>query len=175
MDRVDKTAEDFNNAVPYGEEAFMVLRAHLLVERELFEYVKWRIDNPELFDEISSNQAISGSTLILLAQALSLRDECPPVGPLFMKGKFWSTIKMLNKIRNKLAHTLTPNREQLEKQMIAFVEMAQGEKYDPKINLNQYFFAQARRLVALIANDRYPITQSGKYINEILKGREEDE
>ncbi|MDD5177172.1 MAG: hypothetical protein PHQ05_12195 [Sterolibacterium sp.] len=75
MELVDDAIRKFETVVPFGEEAFMVLRAHLLVEHHLFAYVSSRVADPEFMKEVESRYSPVGSGLglILLAQALTLQ------------------------------------------------------------------------------------------------------
>jgi hypothetical protein len=42
-DDIAESFEFFDKHVPHGHEAFMVLKAHLLIERRLHEFVEARI------------------------------------------------------------------------------------------------------------------------------------
>lgn len=177
MDRVDQVADDFNRNVPFSDDAFMVLRMHLLMERELRAYIKWRVENDVFFEELNNHHAISGGTLILLAQALSLRDEHAPVAPIAFRN-FWAALKMLNKMRNILMHQVSPDDSVIEKQMKTFIHDATsmlGSPFSENDNLRQQFYKSAKYLLAMLANDRYPITSDGRFSKLIHEGRGEEE
>jgi hypothetical protein len=172
VDRVDKIAEEFDRTVPFSDDAFMVLRMHLLMERELRVYIKWRIEDEKFFNELDAQ--ISGQTLILVAQALSLRDEYSPIAPLAIEG-FWGALKILNKMRNMLTHQLSPDDEAIEKQMVIFIQRASstlGTAFSGEENLKQQFHKAAKYLIAMLVNDRYPITSDGRFSEMIQEGRD---
>ncbi|MGZ8288207.1 MAG: hypothetical protein ACXW2U_07260 [Telluria sp.] len=78
MSEMEQDLKTFDVLVPHGEEAFMVLKAQLLAEHSVAQFVAARI--PALMSEIEhpNSPVRSGLALILLAEALSLRDEIPP-------------------------------------------------------------------------------------------------
>ena len=78
MDEIDQDIKTFEELVPHGEESFMVIKAHLLAEHSLVQYVIARV--PSMATEIQERNSPvrSGLGLIQLAQALSLRDEVEP-------------------------------------------------------------------------------------------------
>lgn len=156
MEPVDDALKKFEAVVPFGEEAFMVLRAHLLAEHHLFAYVSSRVADPEFMKEVESRYSPVGSGLglILLAQALSLRDEIPPA----CSDVLWPALKALNELRNRLAHELHPDQGGIVKKMNKFVQLAHGEPVAPGGNLNQTFYACAQMIVAYLAIDRQPLT-----------------
>jgi hypothetical protein len=81
----------------------LILKAHLLIEEELYNQLRSVFPNPQYFDQLSLNF----HRLILLGRALNTRrtDENEPVEHVEM---CWDAIEALNTIRNKLAHNLEP-------------------------------------------------------------------
>lgn len=156
MEFVDDALKQFGEVVPFGEEAFMVLRAHLIAEHHLFAYVRSRVVDPEFMKEVESRYSPVGSGLglILLAQALSLRDEVPPA----CNDVLWPALKALNELRNRLAHELHPDQDGLVKKMKKFIQLSLGESVPSGGNLNQLFYACAQMIVAYLAIDRQPFT-----------------
>lgn len=156
MELVDDAQKQFGVVVPFGEEAFMVLRAHLLAEHHLFAYVRSRVADPEFIKEVESRYSPVGSGLglILLAQALSLRDEVSPA----CSDVLWPALKVLNDLRNRLAHELHPDQAGVVKKMKKFIQLALGESVPSDGNLNQVFYACAQMIVAYLAIDRQPLT-----------------
>ena len=156
MDPIDEAVKTFNAVVPFGEEAFMVLKAHLLAEHHLSAYVGSRIGNPDFMKEVESRYSPVGSGLglVLLAQGLSLRDEVPPT----CSDVLWPALKELNELRNRLAHELSPNQGTVAKKMGQFIKLVSGTPCDEGSNLNQIFYACAQTVVAYLVIDRDPMT-----------------
>jgi hypothetical protein len=156
MSEVDRDLETFERIVPHGEEAFMVLKAQLLAEHSLAQYVIARV--PALAKEIEDRNSPvrSGLALILLAQALSLRDEIPPT----CSDILWSSLKALNSLRNDLAHQLYPNNDRVTSRMQEFVRLVSGEPVIPNENLNKSFRLCAQMVVGYLAIDRRPLALS---------------
>lgn len=156
MNEVDQDLEQFENLVPHGEEAFMVLKAQLLVEHSLAQYVAARIPSMVKDIEDRNSPLRSGLALVLLAQALSLRDEVPPA----CSEKLWPALKALNSLRNDLAHNLYPNTNKVISRMQEFVKLVSGEPVAPNENLNRSFRLCAQAVIGYLAIDRHPIAIS---------------
>lgn len=154
MNEVEQDFETFEKLVPHGEEAFMVLKAQLLAEHSLAQYVAARV--PTMAKEIEERNCPvrSGLPLILLAQALSLRDEIPPA----CSEKLWPALKALNSLRNDLAHNLYPNTDKITNRMQDFVKLVSGESVAPNENLNRSFRLCAQAVIGYLAIDRRPMT-----------------
>ena len=144
----------FEEIVPHGDESFMVLKAHLLAEHSLAQFVLARAPAFERELEDRNCPVRSGLALILLAQALSMLDEVPSANNDMM----WPALKALNSLRNDLAHNLYPNKEKLTARMQQFISLVIGGPVDSKRNLNQDFRVCAQTLVACLAIDRAPLT-----------------
>lgn len=154
MSELDKAQKTFEKLVPHGEESFMVLKAQLLAEHHVSEYVAARV--PSLASDIADHNSPvrSGLALILLAQALSLRDEIPPT----CSDVLWPALKALNTLRNELAHTLYPNNDRIVRRMKQFVETVSGQEVASGQNLNLAFWHAANLLVGYLAIDKQPLT-----------------
>lgn len=113
MNEVEQALEMFEKSWPHGEEAFIVLGAHLKAEHSLAQYVAARVPSMAKDIEDRNSPVRSGLALILLAQALSLRDEIPPA----CSEKLWPALKALNSLRNDLAHNLYPNTDKVVNRM----------------------------------------------------------
>jgi hypothetical protein len=156
VDEMNRDLKTFEEVVPYGEEAFMVLKAQLLAEHSLAQYVDSRV--PSLIKEVQDRNSPvrSGLALILLAQALSLRDEVPPT----CSETLWPALKALNTLRNDLAHNLYPNTDKVIGRMRDFVGIVLGEPLGSGENLNRQFYLCAKTVVGYLAIDRKPLTLS---------------
>lgn len=145
--------EAFDSLVPFGEAAYVVLRAQLIAEYSLTKYVAARV--PTLAEELDDRNSPlrSGLSLILLAQALSLRDEIPPS----CSDVLWPALKSLNVLRNDLAHQLYPNTDKIDSRMRNFVCIVSGEAVSSGENLNQLFRLAAKMVVSYLAIDCTPL------------------
>jgi hypothetical protein len=156
MTDINSATRIFDELVPYGDPAFMVLKAQLLAEHAVASFVVARV--PSFSDELeNANSPVrSGLALILLAQALSLRDEVPPT----CGDVLWPALKKLNALRNDLAHQLYPNPIKVEQKMSQFIELVSGSAVSAAdaINLNQQFRLAAQMLVGFLELDREPFT-----------------
>ena len=163
MDEIYQDFKMFEQLVPHGEESFMVLKAHLLAEHSLGQYVISRV--PSMAAEIQERNSPvrSGLALILLAEALSLRDEVEPT----CSGILWPALKTLNSLRNDLAHNLYPNTDKITNRMQEFVRIVGGEPTRSGENLNRSFRDCAQAVIGYLAIDRHPLTiQDTKIWNE---------
>ena len=153
MSDMEQDLKMFEELVPHGEESFMVLKAHLLAEHSLAQYVTTRV--PSIAKEIEdcNSPVRSGLALILLA-ALSLRDEIPPA----YSDKLWPALKALNTLRNDLAHNLFPNTDRVINLMKVFVRLVSGEPVAPNENLSRSFHVCAQVVIGYLAIDRHPST-----------------
>lgn len=154
MGEFEQDLDQFEKLVPHGEEAFMVLKAQLLAEHSLSQYVTARV--PAMAEELEERNSPlrGGLALILLAQALSLRDEIPPT----CSDKLWPALKALNTLRNDLAHNLYPNSDRVVSRMQEFIKIVSGEPVAPNENLNRNFRSCAQVVIGYLAIDRQPMT-----------------
>ena len=156
MNEMEHDLKAFEGLVPHGDEAFMVLKAQLLAEHSLAQYVCMRVPSMAIEIEGRNSPVRSGLALILLAQALSLRDEIPPT----CSEKLWPALKALNTLRNDLAHNLFPNTDRVIIRMQKFVQLVSDEPVSPKENLNRSFHLCAQVIIGYLAIDRHPLTLS---------------
>lgn len=63
MDEIEQDTKTFEELVPHGEESFMVLKAQLLVEHSLAQYVSTRV--PSMAAEIQTRNSQYGQGLRL--------------------------------------------------------------------------------------------------------------
>lgn len=154
MSEIDRTQKTFEELVPHYDESIMVLKAQLLAEHFVCKYVAARV--PSMAKEISDRNSPvrSGLALILLAQALSLRDEVPPA----CSDVLWPALKKLNTLRNELAHKIYPDNDKITRDMTRFVELVGGQKVTSGQNLNQAFWHAAKLLVDYLEIDKQPLT-----------------
>lgn len=136
MDTVFEIFELFDKHVPHGHEAFLVLKAQLLVEMRLRDFVKARISDASLLKDVfcRDSPVRSGKGLIILARSLADRDEIK----FATDSVQWKAIDILNNLRNDLAHELEPNSESITKKMQNFI-VAMGDESTDTGNLNQHF------------------------------------
>jgi hypothetical protein len=109
--------EDFLKHLPEttSDKTLMALKGHLLVEQALREFVGKRVAKP---DRIKETQ-IQFSTLLDFASSLDDGDSMSWV---------WVATRKLNKLRNQLAHNLSPQKiEALEQDFINYVRHHDGE------------------------------------------------
>ena len=89
------------------DPVLIILKGHLLIERLVRKFVFSRLPNPEAF---LKNQ-FSAAQCITVAESLCLKNDEPEW--------LWKQIREINKIRNKLAHSL--DYESIEPQINSFV------------------------------------------------------
>ncbi len=93
--------EHFERHVPHSNAVLIVLKAHLVVEVRLLEFIKVRV-SPELFEEIKKSREGSFRVNLLLARALAERDEISLDNAQIL----WPALEQLGKLRNDSAHIL---------------------------------------------------------------------
>lgn len=135
MQDIIQALQKFEELVPYGEEALMVLKAQLLIEHALLEYVKKKVPSLAIEIEDRGSPVRSGLALILLAEAVSLMDEFSTAP----SDKLWPALKKLNNLRNDLAHTAYPDNNKLFRKMESFIEMVDADVANASMNTNQKF------------------------------------
>lgn len=152
-----ETLELFDKHVPHGHEAFMVLKAHLLLEMRLRDFVRARINDASLLKEVfdRSSPLSGGKGLILLARSLASRDEIP----LATNDVRWKAADILNNLRNDLAHALEPNSDSIIQKMKNFIEAMDEELRDIS-HLNQVFRICTFKLVSDLGIHLKPATPS---------------
>lgn len=147
MDIVTETFDLFEEHVPHGHEAFMVLQTHLLLEMRLRTFVETRITDDALLKEIfNRNSAVNGGKgLIILARSIASRDDIQ----LAASDINWKGVDMLNNLRNDLVHDLKPNSESIVQKMKNFIG-AMDEEVPSSNQLNAVFRICAFKLITAI-------------------------
>lgn len=157
-DDLDAEYSELEHLIPYGDEAFMVLKAHLLAEQALVEFVRQRVVDAKFEKQALEEKSpcSQGIGLILLAHGLSLRDEVPHAHAEVI----WSGLRKLNGIRNTLAHELEPNFQKLQHRMGDFINAVCSEMLRTEPNINKAFRKCAIMLVLYLNIDRRPFLVS---------------
>lgn len=109
--------EDFLTHLPVtaSDRVLMALKGHLLVEQALREFVYKRVHRSSRIQD----KQIPFAIILDFAASLEYADNMNWV---------WEAAKKLNRLRNLLAHNLSPLRiEELEKEFISYVRMHDGE------------------------------------------------
>jgi hypothetical protein len=109
--------EDFLTHLPVtaSDRVLMALKGHLLVEQALREFVYKRIARPNCLKD----KQIAFATILDFAASLEHADSMNWV---------WEAARKLNRLRNLLAHNLSPLKiEELEEQFISYVQAHDGE------------------------------------------------
>lgn len=97
------------------DKTLMALKGHLLVEGALRTYIHRRIPHPKRIED----RQISFATLVDFASSLEDDKKIEWI---------WEALRLLNTIRNKLAHNLTPQKiEEQERKFISYVQRHDGE------------------------------------------------
>ena len=157
-DDLDLANAQFEAHVPDSDAVFVILKAHLVLEVRLLEFIEARV-SPKLFMEIDRPREGSFQVRLLLARALAERDEIPPdnIDPL------WAALEHLGRLRNDVAHTLEHRGTKLHDKMRAFIEKVfpDGTFFSGPIedkHLNIAFRSAAAYLNSLLAIPRRPLT-----------------
>lgn len=157
IDNLQEAEKQFAAHVPNSEAVFIVLKAHLVIEMRLIEFIKARI-SPELYKEVSSSSECSFHVRLFLARALSERDEIPTEDAHIL----WPALRRLGNLRNDVAHLLEHKGTSLDDKMRAFVEAVDplgkvfGKATSAK-ELHGTFRIAANYLNSLLAIDCEPL------------------
>jgi len=103
------------------DETLIVLKAHLLIERKTRELVRERL----LASDALEKARLTSHQLFCLAEALCLPNPEPKW--------LWNTARMLNKLRNQLAHNLQP--KDIEREIASFTDTF-AERYPSNRSLS---------------------------------------
>lgn len=157
---LDAANDQFELHVPYADAAFLILKAHLVVEVRLLEFIKARVSS-DLFTEVERPRDGSFQVRLLLARALAERDEIPPENV----STLWPALAYLGTLRNDVAHTLEHPGSKLQDKMRAFIEkvLPVGTFFNGAIGddaLHMAFRIAAARLNVLLAIPREPLSYS---------------
>ena len=149
LDTIHAEIENFQNIVPFADEATMVLKAHLLLEQSLWKFISARLSNDDLVTALrcKESEVRNGKALIQLAEAIAARDEVP----IDNGEKLWPALYAVNSLRNSLAHEIEPDRKKIEKYMRKVANTVCGEVTD---NLNRDFYWAAILLLGYLGISR---------------------
>ena len=122
MSDLQEKLDEFKNHVPISDATLMILKSHLIIERRILEYIKERV-NEEIYSEISKQREGAYQSRVLLAHALSCRDEIPSSNNHII----WPALRQLGKLRNQIAHNLDHKGSSLEDKMRDFIKKVDHE------------------------------------------------
>lgn len=136
--------DEFHSHVNVNDTTTMILKAHLVIERQVLEFIKER-SNDELFKKIKRIR--SYFIIVLFAQSLAERDEIPCEN----NNIIWSALEKLGNIRNDIAHELEFTGDSLENKMRDFIKTVdyEGKKLNLQVtneNLLRCFYYAALSL-----------------------------
>lgn len=158
QDELKIKIEQFQNHVPVSDIILTILKAHLVIERTLLEYINERVDD-EVYDEIEKQQNGSYYTRVIVARALSCRDEFQSSN----NDIVWPALKELGSLRNAIAHNLEHKGSSLEDKIKNFINKVDkdGKMLGLKVtneNLLQTFWYAALALNSYLAIDKEVLT-----------------
>lgn len=157
--------DQFESHVPYSSEAFMILKAHLVIEMRLLEFIKERTSS-SLYEEIEKSREGAFQVRLLLARALAERDEIPPDNQEIL----WPALAQLGRLRNDVAHLLEHKGTSLQDKMRDFIRKVDpaGNIFGnaiPATELHRSFHQAANYLNALFAIHREPLLLANELQN----------
>ena len=149
----------FDIHVPHSDATALILKAHLLLERALLQFIGSRV--PSLIaDQIKTDLAFTFPVKVTMAQAVAHHDfqkiEAPQV--------IWPALLLINNLRNQVAHNLEHVGSSLEDKMSNFVSVVDpeheiwGTQY--RSHLYWIFREATMRLYFLLNLSKSPITES---------------
>lgn len=142
MDTATNDMKEFQTLVPFADESFMILKAHLLLEQSLWKFLSARFP------------VSNGKGLIQVAEATAARDEIPIVNTEII----WIALYKINSLRNKLVHELNPERKKVVKYMNDVIKLVVNEA--PTDKPSHDFYLASLILVGYLAIDRNPMTMA---------------
>lgn len=153
MNAIEHDIEIFKRLVPLGDEASMVMKAHLILEESLWKFLAARLPE-ELVVTFSDEQSPvnNGKALVQLAQAVASRDEIP----ISQDEVVWAALYKISKLRNKLAHELDPQRKKVVSLMKDVCRLVL--RIDDTVEPMRDFYLATLLLVQYLAIDREPLT-----------------
>lgn len=155
MDSFEHDMETFKKLVPLGDEASMVLKAHLILEESLWKFLLARLPETLVTSFRDENSSVSsGKALVQLAQAVASRDEIP----ISNEAVVWDALYKVNSLRNKLAHELAPKRTKVIALMkdICRLVLNDSDSEQP----SRDFYCVTLLLVGYLAIDCKPMTMA---------------
>ena len=127
-DRQIQAFKRFVTRLPHGMDTdLVILKAHLLIEEEVNAILRVRLKNPE---SILSEERFESIYRIRLAQGFFEPDFQPWL---------WHALTQLNKLRNRVAHSIDPKgRENIMEDIVEAVPGAGGKDDRPKQDRFEY-------------------------------------
>ena len=121
-DRQIQAFKRFITRLPHGMDIdLVILKAHLLIEEEVNAILRARLKNPE---SILSEERFESIYRIRLAQGFFEPDFQPWL---------WHALTQLNKLRNRVAHSIDPKgRENIMEDIVEAVPGAGGKDEDTR-------------------------------------------
>lgn len=165
MKELEEANAQFEAHVPYSSAAFLILKAHLVVEVRLLEFIKARI-SPQLYKKVEEQKEGAFQVRLLLASALAEHDEIP----IENNDILWSSLDQLGKLRNQVAHILDHDSTSLEDKMKAFVNKVDpsGKLFGtpiPNAELHRTFRDAASYLNSLFSINRQPLLMADEMLH----------
>lgn len=155
MDTATSDMIEFEKLVPFKDESFMILKAHLLLEQSLWKFLSARLSKELVKEFRGENSPVSnGKGLIQIAEATAARDEIPIANTEII----WKALYKINSLRNKLVHELNPNRKKIVKDMNEVIKLVVNEA--PTDEPSHDFYLASLILVGYLAIDRNPTTMA---------------
>lgn len=155
MDALESDIATFQSLVPRGDEASMVLKAHLILEESLWKFLLARLPEALVSSFRGENSPVSGGkALIQLAQAVASRDEIP----ISNDAVVWDALYKVNTLRNKLAHDLEPNRTKVVALMKQVCRLVLN--VEPQEHPSRDFYHATMLLLGYLAIDREPMNMA---------------
>jgi hypothetical protein len=152
MNEIEKEIARFEALVPLGDEASMVLKAHLILEESLWQFLAARLPQALIESLQGENSPVSsGKALIQLAEAVAARDELPTSNSAVL----WTALYKVNSLRNRLAHELEPARKKIVSLMSDISQIVMGHVTE---HPSRDFYDATKVLVGYLLIDRRPIT-----------------
>ena len=151
---------EFNLHVPHSDATGLVLKAHLLLERALVQFIGNRVPS-SIADQVKKGLEFTFPVKVAMAQAVAHHDfqkiEAPEI--------IWPALLAINKLRNQVAHNLEHVGSSLEDKMSNFVGVVDpegrtwGRQYRSH-HLYWVFREATMRLYFLLDLSSKPITES---------------
>ena len=139
--------------MPLGDEASMVMKAHLILEESLWKFLAARLPEELIVNFSDEYSSVSnGKALVQLAQAVASRDEIP----ISQDEVVWAALYKVSKPRNKLAHELDPQRKKVVSLMKDVCRLV--FRIDDTVQPMRDFYLATMLLVEYLQNDREPMT-----------------
>ena len=153
MNAIERDIKTFQSLVPLGDEASMVMKAHLILEESLWKFLAARLPEELVVTFSDEYSPVSnGKALVQLAQALASRDEIP----ISQDEVVWAALYKVSNLRNKLAHDLDPQRKKVVSLMKDVCRLVL--RIDDTVEPMRDFYLATMLLVEYLQIDREPMT-----------------